>query len=54
MQFTIENNLNGTWEAMATTIGYGMAIDCIRKVFNNYGGEYRIINANGQVVYPYL
>jgi hypothetical protein len=52
MQFTIQNNINGVWENMAQTIGYGMAMDCVRKVFDTYGGEYRIININGAVVYP--
>lgn len=52
MTFTIQNYINGAWEPMAQTIGYGMAMDCVRKVFNTYGGEYRVINQDGAVVYP--
>jgi hypothetical protein len=53
MEFTIQNNINGEWEPMAQTIGFGMAMDCLRKVFNAYGGEYRIVNKNGVAVYPF-
>jgi hypothetical protein len=53
MEFTIQNNINGKWEPMAQTIGFGMAMDCLRIVFNTYGGEYRIVNKDGVEIYPF-
>lgn len=53
MEFTIQNKQNNVWESVAQTIGYGMAVDCVRIVFNTYDkSEYRIINQEGAVVYP--
>jgi hypothetical protein len=53
MTFTIQNNINGNWESVAQTIGYGMAVDYIRKVLNTYdNSQYRVINQDNAVVYP--
>jgi hypothetical protein len=53
MTFTIQNNINGNWESVAQTIGYGMAVDYIRMVLNTYDNtQYRVINQDNAVVYP--
>ena len=52
LKFTIENNQDSEWITMGSFIGFGMAIDCMNQVFKNYGGEYRIINSEGFVIYP--
>jgi hypothetical protein len=52
LKFTIENEQNGQWVIMGSFIGFGMAIDCLNIVFKTYGGEYRIVNAEGFVIYP--
>jgi hypothetical protein len=53
MTFTIQNNINGNWESVAQTIGYGMAVDFVRMVLNTYdNSQYRVINQDNAVVYP--
>jgi hypothetical protein len=53
MTFTIQNNINGNWESVAQTIGYGMAVDFVRMVLNTYDNtQYRVINQDNAVVYP--